>query len=163
MTGLGDTRSDKQEKKEVRLRKDLAVFSFFLFLSFIFWYLNALGKEIQTEIKYPVQFINPPNGKLVSDEEPMKLSLNLKGAGYTILKLKLKSNSTPFIIDMSGVSYRRVPGSSGQKYYIITSVLTRNMPAKYMSGCDITSVKPDTLIFSMVDSERLTAPDEPDD
>jgi hypothetical protein len=164
VTELSETRSDKQNKRGKRIfRKDLAVFSFFLFLSFIFWYLNSLGKEIEAEINYPIQYINPPKGKLIADEEPAKLTLTLKGGGYTILKLKFMSNRTPLIVDISEVSYKRVPGGGGIKYYIVTSSISRNLPSRYKSGCDITSVKPDTLIFTLDEYKEVDINNESDD
>ena len=44
-------RTGNLAKKGVRvINRDVAVFAFFLFISFIFWYLNSLGKEIEAGI-----------------------------------------------------------------------------------------------------------------
>ena len=58
----------KFTKKEVSaVNRDIAVFTFFLFLSFGFWYLNSLGKEIEADLKYPVKYINLPKERLIAD------------------------------------------------------------------------------------------------
>jgi len=36
-----------KEKGGIRVDRDLMVFAFFLFLSFVFWYLNEMGKETE--------------------------------------------------------------------------------------------------------------------
>ena len=128
--------------------RDVVIFLFFLFLSFIFWYLNSLGKDIETEISYPVRFINTPKERVLVEDLPSKLNLYLKGPGYSVLKLKLAGNRSPVIIDISTVSYRRVPGSATLKYYIQTSGLAKKLSSQLKAECEITSIKPDTLFFS---------------
>jgi hypothetical protein len=137
-------------KKEVSvINRDVVVFAFFLFLSFVFWYLNSLGKEIEAGIRYPVKYIKLPRERLIVEEPPVKLNLYLKGPGYSILKLKLSGNRTPVIIDISKVNYMRVPGSKSLSYYIVTSGLTKSLTVQLRSGCEITSIKPDTLFFTL--------------
>jgi hypothetical protein len=132
-----------------RLKRDIAVFAFFLFLSFIFWYLNSLSKEIETGIVCQVKFTNIPGGRQIIDETPADLNLFLKGPGYSILKLKLSGRKTPVSIDISKVSYKRTQGSKAFSYYIITSGLAKSLSVQMRSGCEITSVKPDTLFFTL--------------
>jgi len=69
----------------------------------------------------------------------------LKGPGYTILKLKLSGKKAPLIIDISKVNYKRTPGG---KAFIVTSGLAKSLNVQMRSGCEITSIKPDTLFFS---------------
>ena len=148
----GDTgkRSENLVKKGGRaLNRDIAVFVFFLFLSFILWYLNSLGKEIEAGIRYPLKFTNVPRDKVVNDDQPAELKLFLKAPGYSILKLKISGNKTPLIIDISKVSYRRVPGDKPLNYFILTSGLMKSLNVQMRSGCEITSIKPDTLFFNL--------------
>jgi hypothetical protein len=130
------------------INRDVVVFAFFLFLSFIFWYLNSLEKDIEADIKYPVRYVNIPRERVISEVPPASdLNLFLKGPGFSILKLKLSGNRTPVNIDISKVSYKRVPGSTSPNYFIVTSALTKSLAIQLRSGCEITSIKPDTLFF----------------
>ena len=130
------------------INRDVIVFVFFLCLSFIFWYLNSLGKEIETNIRYPVRYINLPKDRVLVDELPERLNLYLKGPGYSILKLKLSGNRAPVIIDVASINYKRVPGSSNFSYYVPSSDLIQKLTTQLRAGCDITTIKPDTLFFS---------------
>ena len=148
MKGRNETLKENLAKKEVHvINKDVVVFAFFLFLSFIFWYLNSLGKDMETEIRYPVKYINLPKERVIIDESPVKLNLFIKGPGYSILKLKVAGTSTPVLIDISKVSYKRVPGSMSFNYFLVTSGLTKSLTVQLRSGCEITAIKPDTLFF----------------
>jgi len=101
-------RPEKHIKKmSGTLRSDIMIFSVFFFLSFIFWYLNSLGKAIQSDIKYPVKFINVPKDRELA-LAPTRLNLFLQGTGFSMLRLKISGNSDPAIIDLSKVPYKSV-------------------------------------------------------
>lgn len=144
-----DTKLVPGKRNTGNLNRDVMVFAFFLFLSFIFWYFNSLGKETEAGILYPVTFINLPKERVVSNEPPVNLNLFLKGPGYSILKIKLSGNRVPVAIDISKVNYKKVPGSIDPNYYIVTSGLVKSLTIQIRSGCEITSIKPDTLFFKL--------------
>jgi YbbR-like protein len=136
------------EKRGSGINREIVVFSFFLLLAFIFWYLNSLGKDIDYDIRYPVRYINLPKQRVLTDDLTARLDIYLKGPGYSILKLRLSGNRSPVILDVSAINYRRVPGSRTLSYYIITSGLISDLKNQLRTECEITSIKPDTLFFS---------------
>jgi hypothetical protein len=148
--GENGKRTENLMRKRARIiNRDIAVFIFFLFLSFFFWYLNSLGKEIEAGIIYPVKYSNIPRERVISGEQPNELNLFLKGPGYSILKLKISGKKAPLIIDISKVNYKKTPGENALNYYIVTSGLTKSLNVQMRSGCEITSIKPDTLFFTL--------------
>lgn len=139
----------KLNRKRVSIiNRDVVVFIFFLFLSFGLWYINSLGKEIEADIKYPVKYINIPKDRHIA-ETPEKLNLNLKGPGYTVMKLRLSGNKPPLQLDLAKVSYKRLPDSKSSEYYIITSGLLKSFTVQLRSGCEVIAIKPDTLVFTI--------------
>jgi hypothetical protein len=136
-------------KKEVSaINKDVVVFVFFLILSFGFWYINSLGKEIEADIRYPVEYINIPKERVIAEDSPVRLNLSLKGPGYSVLKLKVSGSKAPVVIDLSKVNYKKVPESKIPNYFIVTSGLIKSLTVQIRSGCEIISIKPDTLFFT---------------
>jgi hypothetical protein len=131
-----------------RINRNLLVFAFFLVLSFVFWYLNSLGKELETNIRYPVNYINFPDNRSLAEELPSKLNLSLKGHGYSILRLKITSTGTPVTIDFSKTRYKRIENSKQGDFCMVTSGLIPNFNLQLKSECKITSIRPDTLFFS---------------
>jgi hypothetical protein len=144
-----ETQRELSKRRGGRINRDFAVFAFFLILSFVFWYLNSLGKETEAGIKYSVEFTNLPNGKKIAEKPQMWLNVYLKGQGSSILKLKFSGNKSPVNIDISKVNYKRVPGSSDPDYYIVSSELAKSLTVQLRSGCEVTSIKPDTIFFSL--------------
>lgn len=142
-------RPQKPAKKEPSgINRNVVVFIFFLLLSFLFWYLNSLGKDQEIDIRYPVKYINLPKNREFAEELPARLDLYLKGPGYSILRLKYSGNRAPAVIDFSKVSYKRVTDSKSTDYYFVTSAFIQDISAQLKSECTITSIKPDTLFFS---------------
>jgi hypothetical protein len=150
MEGVKEIQTKNFKKKGTRvIKRDIAVFTFFLVLSFIFWYLNSLGKEVETGIKFQVKFTNLPKERVISEDPTRELNLFLKGPGYSILKLRVSGRKAPVIIDISKVNFKKSPGSKTMNYYIVTSGLTKSLNVQMRYGCEITSIKPDTLFFTL--------------
>lgn len=142
------SRPEKLTKRGVgSFRKDFLVFAVFLFLSFVFWYLNSLGKAFQSDIKYPVRFINLPKDREIA-AAPSKLNLYLQGTGFSMLRLKISGNRNPALIDLIKVPYKSVRNNKPTDYYLVTSGLVQDFNSQLKPECRITSVKPDTLFFS---------------
>jgi hypothetical protein len=146
------------EKGAGGIDRDVIVFAFFLLLSFIFWYLNSLGKNIESDLKYPVRYTNLPKERVLSVDLPSRLDLELKGPGYSILKLKLSGRRAPLVLDISTINYRRVPGSNTLSYYFLSSGLIPKLKNQLRTECQIVSIKPDTLFFTF---DKIIAKDVP--
>ncbi len=142
-------------RKRLGINKEVFVFAFFVLISFIFWYLNSLDKEIESTIRLPVRYINIPRGRIVTDENPDRINLYVKGTGSAVLRRKMSGRKNPVTIDISKVNYRRVPGSMDPEYYLITASLARSFRVQLRSEFEITTVKPDTLFFRLEKSEAM--------
>jgi YbbR domain-containing protein len=144
---------ERIELKKIRNRKaglfnrDLLIFIFFLIISFLFWYLNSLSKEIEGDVRYPVRYINSPKERVLIGELPSKLDMALKGPGYSILKLKLSGNQAPVIIDLAKINYIRIPNTNSLNSYIISNGLIPTFEQQLRADFEIISIKPDTLFF----------------
>ncbi len=144
-----EIREEKPVKKGFKFNnRNFVVFAFFLLLSFIFWYLNSLEKDIDTNIRYPVRYTNMPKDKGLAEDLPSRVSIYLSGPGYSILQMKVTGNSSPLTIDFSKVSYKPTRNIRTADFYFITSGLIQNLNSQIKSECRITSIKPDTIFFS---------------
>lgn len=147
----------KLTKKEVsQLNKNVVIFGFFLFLAFILWYLNSLGKVITSDFRYQVTFINPPKGRTISNDLPSKLFLGLQGQGYSLLKNKISGKRSDLIVDFSKVTFKRIPDSKPAKYYILSSGLIAGFKKQIGDGFDVISVRPDTIFLTFKSVENVS-------
>ena len=145
-----DIRSNSDRKKVSKfLNRNIFAFAFFLVLSFFFWYLNGLSKDIEAEIKYPVVFKNFPKEKVSATVLPEKLSIVLAGPGYSILKQKLGGTKIPLEIDFSKSAIKTSRTGKSQKYFIASSGLIKNFNSQLKSDCKIILLKPDTIFITL--------------
>jgi hypothetical protein len=139
----------KLTKKGVSLlNKNVIMFAFFLFLAFIFWYLNSLSKEIKDDFKFSASFINVPKGRIISDDPPSKLILEIRGQGYSLLKYKFSTNRNKLLVDLSKVSFKRIPYAKPTRYFVISSGLISSFKRQLGNGFEIISIKPDTIFLN---------------
>ena len=136
-------KTDTQKKP---YSKDIVIFAFFLFFSFGFWYLNYLGKYIESEQIAPVKFINLPVEKAVEPEFDY-LNVTLKGTGYSIMKFKYSGKKDSVLVDLSKTAYSRVRNTTD--YYILTTTLLKPYEFQMKAKCEVLSFKPDTLYFEI--------------
>lgn len=142
--------------------RDFLVFVFFLLLSFSFWYLNGLSKELSANINYPVRYINPPKNRVLLGSLPPKLALSIKGPGYSLIKLRLSGSRAPVVVDMSELNYMINPGSRTYNYYVLTSTLKNDFHQQLRADFEILRIQPDTLSFSFDLIESKKVPVVPD-
>lgn len=147
-------------RKRISINKEVFVFAFFVLISFIFWYLNSLDKEIESTIRLPVRYTNIPRGRMVTEENPERINLYVKGTGSAVLRRKISGRKNPVTIDISKVNYRRVTGSKGPRYYLITSNLARSFRVQLRSEFEITTIKPDTLFFTLEKINQSIIPEQ---
>ncbi|MGM0666711.1 MAG: CdaR family protein [Bacteroidota bacterium] len=144
------------------LNRNVAVFSFFLLLSFIFWYVNALGKNITGSVNFPVRYINFPENLALVNELPDKLSLELEGPGYSILRARISGNKTPLIIDVDNAGLSVKNNENELEFFIYSYNLRESFLRQLRSNFQITSVSPDTINFVFDEVITRKVPVKPD-
>lgn len=144
------------------LRREVAVFSFFLLLSFIFWFLNALSKEMTGRIDYPVRYINFPEDRALVNELPDYLSLMVTGPGYSIVQTKMGGRKEHLNIDLDKAGIRMVEDRDRFSFYILTFSLREQLSSQMRSEFSISSIVPDTINFVFDLISRKMVPVIPD-
>lgn len=130
-------------KKPKISKKKIVIFSVFIVIATIFWFLNALNKEYTTKIEYPAEFYNLPENISSAVSLPEKLIVTIKGLGFDILwKLSI---SSPIKID---VSKNAVKDKSDKSKLIINSDKFSDELFPNIADIEIINIKPKTIIFS---------------
>jgi hypothetical protein len=136
----------ERERDRENINREVLIFVFFLFLSSVFWYINELGKDINTTIQYPVRYINPPKGRVLTGNLPDRIALELQGPGYSILKMKFSGSRAPVVVDFSKVIPKRLPGKQSS-FYLVYSSLRESFSKQLHADFTIESIKPDTIYY----------------
>lgn len=133
------------------LNRRLLIFIFFLLLSVVFWFLTALNKDYNTILSFPVEYIKLPKGKVITNDAPDQLDLNVQSRGFTLLRLKLQSKLSPLLFDVNSFSLNFVPQQDPLTLFIITSQVTEKIQQQLTTEIKIIDVSPDTLFLQLAD------------
>ncbi|MDY0196833.1 MAG: CdaR family protein [Tenuifilaceae bacterium] len=138
------------KRQKTKFKVKLAVFSFFLAVALILWYLNKLSYEYNSDVNFPVRFENMPQGKLLVGDPPKSVLLNVRGFGYTLIRYRISSRLTTINIDMKSAGLIMAQGDD-HKFMLITN-RSRHLFSNYLHGdLKLEKVSPDTLFFHFTD------------
>jgi len=141
---------------EITLNKRLLIFSFFLLLSILFWFLTVMNKDYETVISYPVKYIRFPKGKVLVNEVPERLDLSVESRGFTLLRFKLKSRLVPIIFDVNSFSLSTMTGREPLTVYILTDYAIEKIQQQLSSEIRVVTISPDSLYFQFADMHSKT-------
>jgi acyl-coenzyme A thioesterase PaaI-like protein len=138
---------DLLDKDKITSNKKLLVYLFFVIISTIFWFLNALSKEYTTNLNYPVTYINFPEDKILTNELPEKLSLRVNAYGFDLLRYKLSTAflSNPF--NVNEYTNHRLSNNALSRYSLPTLQIKDRFEKELSSGIELVSIQPDTIRF----------------
>lgn len=137
----------------LRNRKNLLVFSIFVMLSFLFWFLIALSKEYTTIIEYPVRYTSFPEDKVLVNELPDEIQLQITGYGFDLLKYEFTEFLFPYLIDFQKVS----KNSTLNNYNLNVVDIINDVRRKFPSVVKIKEIQPLSIrfVFSSVAEKKL--------
>ena len=122
-----------------------------MLLSIVFWFLTALNKDYNTVFSYPVKYVRFPKGKVLTNDVPERLDLNVESRGFTLLRFKLKSRLVPIIFDVNSFSLNTISNTEPLTVYILTEYAIEKIQEQLSSEIRVVSISPDSLIFQFTD------------
>ncbi len=133
-------------------KKKIVIFSVFVFMATIFWFLNALNKEYITKIEYPIKFNNIPENTSIISEVPKNIVISVKAYGYDIIsKLNIKE---PIIINVKKLSEKT---RTSNPNLIISTSKIKDALFPNISNIEIIRINPEKIILktSTVSSKKI--------
>ncbi|MEY3417381.1 MAG: hypothetical protein RL060_1493 [Bacteroidota bacterium] len=115
---------------------DLKIIAFCGLVATVFWVFNALNRNFNTQIKYPIQISYDKNTIMPIDKvRPSYIRLNVSSFGWSLVRKGFLSSISP--LEMEVVS---IPESN-----YITSSSFKPILANRLRGVKINSVEEDTI------------------
>jgi hypothetical protein len=133
----------------------------------IFWFFNALNKEYDTTVGYPVNWQFDVESYIVVEELPEKIRINVKGLGWNLLRASLGLQVKPVTIILNNpAANKKVAGVSLtnrvdneledlQLNYILDDTLSINIDKR---GKRTFGVYIDSTGISLAENHRVVSP-----
>jgi len=146
-----------QNKSYLKPNKKLFIFLFFLTLSTCFWFLNVLTNSFVSTINYPVKYKNFPEDKVVVNNLPNELELEIKASGFMLVRYYLSTSIPPILFDINSFYEKHAVISSTTNVYILTKLAKDKIQSQLQYKIEILDINPDTIFaqFATVISKKI--------
>ena len=121
----------------------------------------ALTKNYTSEINYPVVYTNLPEDKVVVNELPEHLKLEVMSTGFKLIEFHLQFKKEPVIIDYQGDFSKRV-SEDGSEMVINTSSLISMVNPQLDSDLEVIDIRPRILHLYFSEKIAKKIPVRPD-
>jgi len=140
-----------QKLKSFFLSKDILSFLLFLALSSAFWFVNALGKERETDIVVPVRYVGLPQNFAITNNPPSEITLNVRDQGIQLFSYS-RTHLTPLTLDLTRNFYEK-----GE--ILITPDQIKGKIERYMlPSTSILEIHPDSILIQYARLKVKTLP-----
>ena len=133
----------KINKSGIRLNRRVVTFLFCIVVSAFFWLLLSLSKEDSIEINFPVKYINSPADKVIANQLPESIDIEIKSSGIKLLIYKLKKKNESILIDIKDAKPMAIRGH----YFLLTNSRIDKITSQFTSDIKIIKIYPDTIFI----------------
>lgn len=119
--------------------RSIVTFVVFLVIATIFWFMMTLNEVVQREYKLPVTITGIPAGTTLITNPPRYIEVSVKDKGRALVKYDW---GTPPAITLRYSDFQSI---SDSKIVINREMIANNIRNFFGSGCDIASIRPDSI------------------
>jgi hypothetical protein len=117
-------------------------------ISAFFWILNSLDKNYTTSVLLPVKYKGFPAGKIVLNELPTSIKINLSAKGFNLIPIKIFTKNNSLKIDFSQINFNK---KGEELYRIPSSDLFDQVRNNFSQNVKINNLFPDTISFLLTE------------
>ncbi|MEJ5267421.1 MAG: CdaR family protein [Bacteroidales bacterium] len=132
-------------KRKFRSRNVL-IFIFFVIISTILWFLNALNKTYVTDFNLNISFINIPEN-LIQKNISKTFIIKVKGTGFSLIREKFNNLDIPINIDLNNKNIKIFSLENSSEKYILTRDIVPLISKLFSDEVSIGKIIPDTIFF----------------
>lgn len=131
--------------------RSILTFLIFLLISTIFWFMMTLNETIQRDYRLPVEITGIPTGTTFITSPPKYIDVSVKDKGRALIKYDW--GNPPKV----RVKYQDFIAKGDNRIVINQEMLSNNIRNSFGSGCEILSIRPDSvnLITTTRPGDRL--------
>jgi YbbR domain-containing protein len=141
--------SNTPEKEGIRLNRRVVTFLFCLLVSAFFWLTMSLSKDYTITLNFPVSYINLPSDKVISNNLPETINIDVKSNGFNLLIYKLKRKKETVLIDVKDSKSLRIKNHN----YLLTNSRIDKVTSQF-DDIKVVKIYPDTIFLNF--SKKIT-------
>jgi hypothetical protein len=132
------------EINKQKFNRKASVFAVCLIIAAFFWSITTLSMEITSMVRFPVKYVNLPKDKIVSNNLPDSLEMEVRASGFEIVRYRLQQHLDPVILDAS--AYK--PHKGSDYFYLTTTARMENINRQLGKEMKVLNIVPDTIFLN---------------
>ncbi len=138
--------TDPANRGKSRRRKQLTILIACVLIATVLWFLRAFENEYTTRVDHPVVYTHMPEKMIILNTLPQRISLQVKGLGFSVLWHNWNFSKTPLTIDVRKLRSVAAKSKKGFVEYLPMDQYIGDFSAQ-LRDLKILAIDPDTLMF----------------
>jgi YbbR domain-containing protein len=138
------TNTSDNQRKGIHLNRRVITFLICLLISVFFWSLMTLAKEYTITVRFPVNYVNLPTDKVISNDLPETVDIEIKAKGFNLLAYKFSQRHETVDIDINDAR----PLNNKNVYYLLSNSRTDKITAQFSNDIHVMNISPDTMFIN---------------
>ncbi len=135
----------------IKVDRELLVFSLFLCIAIIFWFLQVMKETTSMKIDYNLNITNIPENIIITSNVPEEVTASIEGRGYDMFDYVVDNNDRTIDVDFSELIRTDINLS-------IDNNLWRRLLIKEIGTILQVHTTPPTLLFSYSNGQKKRVP-----
>lgn len=114
----------------------------------------SLSKEYTISISFPVKYTNLPTDKLIVNQLPETIDIEIRSSGFNLLIYKLKQHKETIMLDINDAKSTQVKNN----YFINCNNHLDKVTGQFNSAIKVVHIKPDTVFINYNKKISKTVP-----
>jgi hypothetical protein len=138
--------ADPANPGKSRRERQLTILIACVIIAAALWFLRALENDYTTRVDHPVRYINLPEKMIALNPLPQRISLEVKGLGFSVLRHNWNFSKTPLIIDIKKLKSFPAKRKKGFIEYLPMNQYFNEFSAQ-LKDLKVLAIIPDSLLF----------------
>lgn len=87
----------------VKVQRNILVFLVFLLIAIVFWFMQAMKEDTNTQFTYRLNIVNVPKEIIFTSEVPRTVSITVNGRGWAILQYWSRNDTWELTVDFKDI------------------------------------------------------------
>lgn len=114
----------------------------------------SLSKEYTISVSFPVKYTNLPADKLIVNQLPEIIDVEISSSGFHLLLYKIKQKKETIMLDINDAKSTRVKNN----YFIDCNNHLDKVTSQFSSAIEVVHIKPDTIFINYNKKISKTVP-----
>jgi YbbR domain-containing protein len=138
------TTTTDNQRKGIHLNRRVITFLICLLISVFFWSLMTLAKEYSITVRFPVDYVNLPTDKVVSNNLPETVDIEIRAKGFNLLAYKFRQRHETIAIDINDAK----PLNNKNVYFLLSNSRTDKITSQFSNDIHVLRINPDTMFIN---------------